>query len=131
MANFVNLVRRGFYDGLNFHRVISDFMIQGGCPNGNGMGGPGYRFEDELPNSGEYQVGSLAMANAGPDTNGSQFFVITGPSGVQLPPSYSLFGQVIDGLEVAEAIQSSPTGAQDRPSEDVVIESVTISEVEG
>ena len=71
------------------------------------------------------------MANAGPDTNGSQFFVITGPSGVQLPPSYSLFGQVIDGLEVAEAIQSSPTGAQDRPSEDVVIESVTISEVEG
>ena len=108
-----------------------NFVIQGGDPQGTGMGGPGYRFEDELPNSGEYQIGSLAMANAGPDTNGSQFFVITGPSGVGLPPSYSLFGQVIDGLEVAEKIQSTPTGPQDRPVEDVVIESVTISEIEG
>ena len=129
--NFVFLARWHYYDGIIFHRVIRDFVIQGGDPQGTGMGGPGYKFEDELPNSGEYQVGSIAMANAGPNTNGSQFFVITGPSGVQLPPSYSLFGQVIDGLEIAEAIQSSPTGAQDRPLEDVVIESVTISEVEG
>ena len=129
--NFVFLARWHYYDGIIFHRVIRDFVIQGGDPQGTGTGGPGYKFEDELPNSGEYQLGSLAMANAGPDTNGSQFFVITGPSGVQLPPDYSLFGQVIDGLEVAEAIQSSPTGAQDRPVEDVVIESVTISEVEG
>ena len=129
--NFVFLARWHYYDGIIFHRVIRDFVIQGGDPQGTGRGGPGYGFEDELPNSGEYQIGSLAMANAGPNTNGSQFFVITGPSGVQLPPSYSLFGQVIDGLEVAEAIQSSPTGAEDRPLEDVVIESVTISEVEG
>ncbi len=129
--NFVFLARWHYYDGIIFHRVIRDFVIQGGDPQGTGTGGPGYKFEDELPNSGEYQIGSLAMANAGPDTNGSQFFVITGPSGVQLQPDYSLFGQVIDGLEVAEAIQSSPTGAQDRPVEDVVIESVTISEVEG
>ncbi len=98
--NFVFLARWHYYDGIIFHRVIRDFVIQGGDPQGTGRGGPGYGFEDELPNSGEYQIGSLAMANAGPDTNGSQFFVITGPSGVQLPPSYSLFGQVIDGLEV-------------------------------
>ena len=129
--NFVFLARWHYYDGIIFHRVIRDFVIQGGDPQGTGTGGPGYRFEDELPNSGEYQIGSLAMANAGPDTNGSQFFVITGPSGVALPPNYSLFGQVIDGLEVAEKIQSTPTDPQDRPVEDVVIESVTISEIEG
>ena len=128
--NFVFLARWHYYDGIIFHRVIRDFVIQGGDPQGTGMGGPGYRFADELPNGGEYQIGSLVMANAGPDTNGSQFFVVTGPSGVQLPPSYALFGQVIHGLEVAEAIQSTPTGGQDRPVEDITIESVTITESE-
>ena len=94
------------------------------------MGGPGYRFEDELPAPGRYELGSLAMANAGPNTNGSQFFIITGPSGQGLPPQYSLFGQVIRGLEVADAMQKVPTNHSDRPETDIVIESVTITENE-
>ena len=126
--NFVFLARWHYYDGVTFHRVIRDFVIQGGDPEGTGRGGPGYRFADELPAPGEYRVGSLAMANAGPDTNGSQFFVITGPSGVSLPPSYSLFGQVVDGLDVASAIEAVPTGSGDRPVQDVVIESVVITD---
>ena len=126
--NFVFLARWHYYDGVIFHRVIRDFMIQGGDPEGTGRGGPGYRFADELPEPSEYRVGSLAMANAGPDTNGSQFFVVTGPSGVALPPAYALFGQVVDGLDVASAIETVPTGPGDRPDDDVVIESIVITE---
>ena len=126
--NFVFLARQGFYDGVIFHRVIQGFVLQGGDPEGTGRGGPGYKFEDELPKAGRYEVGSLAMANAGPNTNGSQFFVISGPSGVRLPPQYSLFGKVVKGLDVVDAIEKVPTGAGDRPKEDVVINSVTITE---
>ena len=125
--NFVFLARYHYYDGVGFHRIIPGFMIQGGDPEGTGRGGPGYRFADELPKPGRYEVGSLAMANAGPDTNGSQFFIVSGPSGVGLPPNYSLFGKVVAGLDVVAAIeaQGSPSGA---PKEKVVIESVTITE---
>jgi cyclophilin family peptidyl-prolyl cis-trans isomerase len=126
--NFVCLARYHYYDGLIFHRVIQDFVIQGGCPEGSGRGGPGYRFEDELPEPGQYQLGSLAMANAGPNTNGSQFFVISGGHGMQLPPNYALFGKLIDGLEVLADIQSTRTGAGDRPVADVVIETITIAQ---
>ena len=126
--NFVNLARHHYYDGLIFHRVIEGFVIQGGCPEGSGRGGPGYRFEDELPEPGKYEIGSLAMANAGPNTNGSQFFVISGPSGVTLPPAYALFGKVISGLDVLETIQTTKTDRADRPVEDVVITSITITE---
>jgi cyclophilin family peptidyl-prolyl cis-trans isomerase len=126
--NFVSLARYHYYDGLIFHRIIRDFVIQGGCPEGTGRGGPGYRFADELPERGKYELGSLAMANAGPNTNGSQFFVISGGQGMQLPPQYALFGKLIDGLDVLAEIQSTPTGQGDRPVDDVVIESVTITE---
>ncbi|HIM65088.1 MAG TPA: peptidylprolyl isomerase [Acidimicrobiia bacterium] len=126
--NFVFLARWRYYDGIVFHRVIKGFMIQGGDPEGSGSGGPGYRFKDELPAPGRYELGSLAMANAGPNTNGSQFFVITGASGVRLPPSYSLFGKAVSGFEVAQAIEQVATGPGDRPLTDVVIESVTITE---
>lgn len=125
--NFVFLALNHYYEGVIFHRIIKGFVLQGGDPEGSGRGGPGYRFEDELPKAGQYQIGSLAMANAGPNTNGSQFFVISGPDGVRLPPAYSLFGQVVKGLEVVEAIQSVPTGHGDRPKTDVVINSVTIT----
>lgn len=126
--NFVNLARYHYYDGLVFHRVINGFMIQGGCPEGSGRGGPGYRFEDELPQRGQYEIGSLAMANAGPNTNGSQFFIVSGPSGVGLPPSYSLFGKLISGLDVLDEIQKVQTDRSDRPGTDVVINSITIEE---
>ena len=126
--NFVNLARHHYYDGLIFHRIIEGFMIQGGCPDGRGTGGPGYRFGDELPAPGRYEIGSLAMAHAGPNTNGSQFFIVSGPSGVGLPPQYSLFGKLISGLEVLDEIQRVSTNAQDRPHEDVVINSITIYE---
>jgi cyclophilin family peptidyl-prolyl cis-trans isomerase len=127
--NFVFLARWHYYDGIVFHRVIPGFMLQGGDPEGSGRGGPGYRFEDELPARGRYEIGSLAMANAGPNTNGSQFFIISGPDGVALPPSYSLFGKVVKGGEVISAIESigSRSGA---PSEAVTIESVTITEAD-
>jgi cyclophilin family peptidyl-prolyl cis-trans isomerase len=126
--NFVFLSRYHYYDGLVFHRIINGFMCQGGCPQGTGTGGPGYRFEDELPARGAYQIGSVAMANAGPDTNGSQFFIVSGPSGVGLPPSYSLFGKVVGGLELVSQMQAVATQRGDRPVDDVVIESVTIAE---
>lgn len=126
--NFVVLARYHYYDGLIFHRIINGFMCQGGCPQGTGTGGPGYRFEDELPNHGDYKIGSVAMANAGPDTNGSQFFIVSGPSGVGLPPHYSLFGQVVGGLELVNEMQAVATARGDRPVEDLVIESVTIAE---
>ncbi len=125
--NFVFLARWHYYEGVVFHRIIPGFVLQGGDPTGSGAGGPGYRFADELPKAGRYEMGSLAMANSGPNTNGSQFFVISGPDGVALPPLYSLFGKVVSGLDVVAAINDlgSPSG---RPREEVVIESVTITE---
>ena len=126
--NFVFLARQAFYDGLTFHRVIPGFVIQGGDPRGSGTGGPGYEFADELDNALGYEVGTLAMANAGPDTNGSQFFIVSGPKGAALPKNYSIFGQVTEGIEVVEAIASVPTGAMDRPVTPVTIERVTIRE---
>ena len=125
--NFVYLAAHHYYDGVIFHRIIKGFMCQGGDPEGSGRGGPGYKFGDELPKPGKYKIGSVAMANAGPNTNGSQFFIISGPSGVGLPPQYSLFGQVVKGLEVVEAMQNVATRPGDRPVEDVVIKSITIT----
>jgi len=127
--NFVFLARYHFFDGVVFHRVIPGFVLQGGDPTGTGTGGPGYRFEDELPKPGRYELGSLAMANAGPNTNGSQFFVISGPSGSRLPPQYSLFGKVVKGMDVVSAIDATGTPSG-KPKERVVIESVTITEGE-
>jgi peptidylprolyl isomerase len=127
--NFVFLARWHYFDGIVFHRVIPGFVLQGGDPTGTGTGGPGYRFADELPKPGRYELGSLAMANAGPDTNGSQFFVISGPQGAALPPKYALFGKVVSGLDVVATIDAigTPSG---KPSERVVIESVTITETD-
>ena len=104
VANFVNLAKRGFYDGLNFHRVIADFMVQGGCPEGSGRGGPGYRFEDETGNGVAHERGSLSMANAGPNTNGSQFF-ITHVKTDWLDGRHTVFGKVLEGLEVVDAVK--------------------------
>ncbi|MSV60229.1 MAG: peptidylprolyl isomerase [Actinobacteria bacterium] len=125
--SFVFLALNHYFDGIIFHRIINGFVCQGGDPTGTGTGGPGYRFEDELPSAGQYQVGSFAMANAGPNTNGSQFFIISGPDGCRLPPAYALFGQVVKGLEVVDAMQKVATGSGDRPKTDVVINSVTIT----
>jgi cyclophilin family peptidyl-prolyl cis-trans isomerase len=124
--SFVFLALHHYFDGIVFHRIINGFVCQGGDPTGSGRGGPGYRFEDELPKAGQYEIGSVAMANAGPNTNGSQFFLISGPSGAALPPQYSLFGKIVKGLDVLDAMQRVPTGGGDRPHEDVVIHSVTI-----
>jgi cyclophilin family peptidyl-prolyl cis-trans isomerase len=125
--NFVYLAGYHYYDGVIFHRIINGFMCQGGDPTGTGTGGPGYRFGDELPKPGQYQIGSVAMANAGPNTNGSQFFIVSGASGVSLPPAYALFGQVVKGLDIVDAMQNVPTARGDRPLTDVVINSVTIT----
>jgi peptidylprolyl isomerase len=127
--NFVFLARYHYYEGVVFHRVIPGFMLQGGDPTGTGRGGPGYQFEDELPKPGRYEIGSIAMANAGPNTNGSQFFIISGPSGVRLPPQYALFGKVVSDLAVVKAIEAvgTPGGS---PTETVTIESVTITEAD-
>ena len=127
--SFVFLARYHYFDGIVFHRVIPGFVLQGGDPTGTGRGGPGYQFSDELPAPGRYELGSLAMANAGPDTNGSQFFVISGPDGVRLPPSYSLFGKVVSGLETVAAIDAVGSRSG-KPSETVTIESVTIAEAD-
>ena len=124
--NFVFLALHHYFDGIVFHRIINGFVCQGGDPTGTGTGSPGYRFEDELPKPGQYEIGSVAMANAGPNTNGSQFFLISGESGVALPPNYSLFGKIVKGLDVLDAMQRVPTGRGDRPHDDVVINSVTI-----
>ena len=124
--NFVFLSREGFYDGVIFHRVIENFMIQGGDPTGTGRGGPGYRFRDELEGEGKYLRGTLAMANAGPNTNGSQFFICH--QDVGLPHQYTIFGQVTAGMEAVDSIATSDTDASDRPHEDVMIHKVTISE---
>jgi cyclophilin family peptidyl-prolyl cis-trans isomerase len=127
--NFVFLARYHYFDGIVFHRVIPGFVLQGGDPQGTGTGGPGYKFEDELPPPGRYEMGSLAMANAGPNTNGSQFFVISGPDGMRLPPQYSLFGKVVKGLDVVETIDAIGTRSGS-PKENVTIESVTITEAD-
>ena len=123
--NFVSLARDGFYDGVIFHRVINGFMIQGGDPTGTGTGGPGYRFADE-PVTRRYLRGTLAMANAGPNTNGSQFFVMHADYG--LPPNYTIFGKLSAGEDVVDAIATAATGPQDRPLEPIRIVSVTVSE---
>ena len=127
--NFVFLARQGFFDGLTFHRVIPGFVIQGGDPMGTGQGDAGYSFADELDNNLRYEIGTLAMANAGPNTNGSQFFIVSGPQGARLPRQYSIFGRVREGMDVVEAIGAVDTGAQDRPKKDVVLERVEIGEV--
>jgi peptidylprolyl isomerase len=127
--SFVFLARWHYFDGIVFHRVIPGFVLQGGDPTGTGTGGPGYKFADELPKAGRYELGSLAMANAGPDTNGSQFFVISGPNGIALPPKYALFGKVVNGLDVVAAIDAIGTQSG-KPNEKVVIESVTIEETD-
>src|SRR5689334_5195507 len=126
VANFVKLSRDGFYDGVIFHRVIPDFMIQGGDPTGTGRGGPGYQFEDEI-NEHKIERGALAMANAGPNTNGSQFFVVTTASAPWLDGKHTVFGRVTSGMHVAEEISYLDTDSHDRPKQDVVIERVEIA----
>jgi peptidyl-prolyl cis-trans isomerase B (cyclophilin B) len=127
VANFRKLAGESFYDGLIFHRVIKDFMIQGGCPEGTGTGGPGYTFEDEI-NDHKIVRGALAMANAGPNTNGSQFFVVTTDAAPWLDGKHTVFGEVTEGMEAVDAIEGSETGAGDRPAEPQVIERVELSD---
>ena len=124
--NFVFLARDGFYDDVIFHRIISGFMIQGGDPTGTGRGGPGYRFRDETEGAGDYSRGTVAMANAGPNTNGSQFFICHGDA--PLPHSYTIFGKVASGLDTVDAIAALETDRSDRPKTDATMKSVTISE---
>jgi cyclophilin family peptidyl-prolyl cis-trans isomerase len=127
--NFIKLARDGFYDGVIFHRVIPDFMIQGGDPTGTGSGGPGYSFEDEF-NQHKVVRGALAMANAGPNTNGSQFFIVTTDAAPWLDGKHTVFGRVTNGMEVADKISELPRDSRDKPHDDVVIESVSISDPE-
>ena len=127
VENFRTLARDGFYDGLVFHRVIRDFMVQGGCPQGTGTGGPGYTFEDEI-NDHRVVRGALAMANSGPNTNGSQFFIVTAQSAPWLDGKHTVFGEVVAGMEVVDAIESQPTDARDRPRDDARIERVEVSD---
>jgi cyclophilin family peptidyl-prolyl cis-trans isomerase len=126
VENFLKLARDGFYDGVIFHRVIPDFMIQGGDPTGTGSGGPGYQFEDEF-NEHKVVRGALAMANAGPNTNGSQFFIVTTEATPWLDGKHTVFGRVTDGLAVVDAISALETDARDRPAQDVVIERIDLS----
>lgn len=131
--NFITLAQKGFYDGIIFHRVIDRFMIQGGDPKGNGTGGPGYTFEDELNSQTDsykegYKKGVVAMANAGPNTNGSQFFIMV--ADYPLPNNYTIFGKVIFGQDVADAIAKSKVGSNDRPTSPVIMEKVTVSKSE-
>ena len=126
VANFRKLAGEGFYDGLTFHRVIRDFMIQGGCPEGSGTGGPGYTFEDEI-NEHKAVRGSLAMANAGPNTNGSQFFIVTLEATPWLDGKHTVFGQVTDGMDVVDKLEGLPTDGRDKPREDAKIEKLTIT----
>jgi peptidyl-prolyl cis-trans isomerase B (cyclophilin B) len=125
VENFRKLASDGFYDGIIFHRVIPDFMIQSGCPQGTGTGGPGYTFEDEF-NQHKVVRGALAMANAGPNTNGSQFFIVTVDSAPWLDGRHTVFGQVTAGMDAVDAIEALPTGAQDRPLDPASIESIEL-----
>jgi cyclophilin family peptidyl-prolyl cis-trans isomerase len=135
VTNFLNLAQDNFYNDTKFHRVIKGFMIQGGDPNSKttntstwGMGGPGYKFNDELKGTEKYPTGTLAMANSGPNTNGSQFFIVTANPSAPLPPSYTVFGAVTEGLDVALKIENVKTTTNDRPIEDVVIKSIELLE---
>src|ERR687891_804329 len=126
VENFRKLAGDGFYDGLIFHRVIPDFMIQGGCPQGTGTGGPGYTFEDEF-NDNKVVRGALAMANAGPDTNGSQFFIVTTDAAPWLDGKHTVFGKVTSGMDVVDQLEALPTDRQDRPQEPAVIEKLAFT----
>jgi cyclophilin family peptidyl-prolyl cis-trans isomerase len=126
VENFRKLSTDGFYDGLAFHRVIKDFMIQGGCPEGTGTGGPGYTFEDEF-NDHKVERGALAMANAGPNTNGSQFFIVTTDAAPWLDGKHTVFGKITDGMDAVDAIEGTPTRSGDRPREPQTIERVELS----
>ncbi len=126
VQNFTGLAQKGFYDGLIFHRVIQGFMLQGGCPEGTGTGGPGYSFDDEF-NSHPIVRGALAMANAGPNTNGSQFFIVTADACPWLDGKHTVFGEVRDGMDVVDAIDATKTDGRDRPVNTIGIESVTIA----
>jgi peptidyl-prolyl cis-trans isomerase B (cyclophilin B) len=125
VENFRKLASEGFYDGLRFHRVIKDFMIQGGCPEGTGTGGPGYTFEDEI-NPHKVVRGALAMANAGPNTNGSQFFIVTAEACAWLDGKHTVFGRVTDGLDVVDRLEGVATDASDRPAEPIAIASIEL-----
>jgi cyclophilin family peptidyl-prolyl cis-trans isomerase len=125
--NFLDLAQKGFYDGVVFHRVVPGFVIQGGDPTGTGRGGPGYQFEDE-PFPGDYRRGALAMANAGPNTNGSQFFICLADLSARLPKNYTIFGQVMKGMDVVDAIAADPIGPGDRPVTPVSMTTVTVAE---
>src|SRR3954452_2727667 len=127
VANFKKLAADGFYDGLTFHRVIKEFMIQGGCPQGTGTGGPGYTFKDEF-NQHKVVRGALAMANAGPNTNGSQFFIVTTGAAPWLDGKHTVFGEVSSGMDAVDSIEGTATGAGDKPVDDVVIERVELPE---
>src|SRR5207245_10500534 len=127
VENFLDLARKGFYGGVIFHRVIPDFMIQGGDPTGTGSGGPGYTFEDEF-NEHKIVRGALAMANAGPNTNGSQFFIVTTEAAPWLDGKHTVFGRVMSSLDVVDEISDLDTDARDRPREDVVIERVVVGD---
>ena len=127
VENFRKLAGDGYYDGLVFHRVIPEFMIQGGCPEGTGRGGPGYTFEDEI-NDHKIVRGALAMANAGPNTNGSQFFIVTTEAAPWLDGKHTVFGQVTGGMDAVDAIEGTPTGAGDRPVEDQRIERLELGD---
>jgi cyclophilin family peptidyl-prolyl cis-trans isomerase len=126
VANFKKLAGEGFYDGVIFHRVIKDFMIQGGDPTGTGTGGPGYQFEDEFNDHGIVR-GTLAMANAGPNTNGSQFFIVTAPATPWLDGKHTVFGCVTEGMDVIDKIESCDTDGRDKPKNDIKIESIELS----
>ena len=125
VENFKKLAQEGFYDGVIFHRVISDFMIQGGDPTGTGSGGPGYQFEDEF-NDHKVERGALAMANAGPNTNGSQFFIVTADACPWLDGKHTVFGRVTDGMDAVDAIERLPTDSRDRPEDPPKIESIEL-----
>jgi cyclophilin family peptidyl-prolyl cis-trans isomerase len=127
VANFKKLASDGFYDGLTFHRIIKDFMIQGGCPAGTGTGGPGYQFDDEF-NDHKVVRGALAMANAGPNTNGSQFFIVTTDAAPWLDGKHTVFGEVTGGMEVVDKIENMPTQGADRPVEPIMIASIELGD---
>jgi cyclophilin family peptidyl-prolyl cis-trans isomerase len=127
VENFLKLSQEGFYDGLTFHRVIREFMIQGGCPQGTGTGGPGYEFEDEI-NEHKVERSALAMANRGPDTNGSQFFIVTVQAAPWLDGKHTVFGRVEAGMETVDAIEGVETAAGDRPVDPVVIDRIDTTE---
>jgi len=125
VENFVGLASKGFYDGLTFHRVIPDFMVQAGCPQGDGTGGPGYTFEDEA-NQHRVVRGALAMANAGPNTNGSQFFIVTADACPWLDGKHTVFGRVVEGQDVVDRISTAPADGRDRPREPITIDRVEL-----